>query len=322
MKIAISFLMLCCSFVGFSQEQSSNYRIKKVAVKDSIKIDSISINPSKFVIKTNDNKVLDSTLYTIDFSKAILRFKQPIETDTIQIEYLRYPNFLTKVYKQLDDDVVVENTTGLQQLYRLENTNKRNLFTPFDGLTTSGSISRGVTIGNNQNSVLNSELDLQISGKLSDKVSLRASIQDANIPLQESGYSQRLDEFDQVFIELFSDNWNIRAGDIDLVNNNSYFANFTKRVQGLLVNANLSENTSVFASGALVRGQFTTTQFTAQEGNQGPYKLTGPNNELFILIVSGSETVYVNGVPLERGENNDYIIDYNCLLYTSPSPRD
>ena len=61
---------------------------------------------------------------------------------------------------------------------------------------------------------------------------MRASIQDANIPLQESGYSQRLDEFDQVFIELFSDDWNIRAGDIDLTNTNSYFANFTKRVQG------------------------------------------------------------------------------------------
>ena len=109
-----------------------------------------------------------------------------------------------------------------------------------------------MTIGNNQNSVLNSELDLQISGKISDKVSLRASIQDANIPLQESGYSQRLDEFDQVFIELFSDNWNIRAGDIDLVNNDSYFAQFTKRVQGLLVNVNLGDDdakTNLFASG-------------------------------------------------------------------------
>ena len=207
-------------------------------------------------------------------------------------------------------------------MYRLENTNKRETFTPFDGLTTSGSISRGVTIGNNQNSVLNSELDLQISGKLSDKVSLRASIQDANIPLQESGYSQRLDEFDQVFIELFSDDWNIRAGDIDLVNTSSYFANFSKRVQGLLVNANINEKMSVFASGALVRGQFTTAQFTAQEGNQGPYKLRGPNNELFVLIVSGSETVYVNGVPLERGENNDYIIDYNAgeIIFNSTFP--
>src|SRR5690606_15030916 len=163
--------------------------------------------------------------------------------------------------------------------------------------------------------VLRSELDLQISGKLNDKVSLRASIQDANIPLQESGYSQRLDEFDQVFIELASDKWNIRAGAIDLQNNNSYFANFSKRVQGLLVNANLGNDdsqTNVFAAGALVRGQFTRSQFTAQEGNQGPYKLQGPNNELFVLIVSGSETVFVNGVAVERGENADYIIDYNA----------
>ena len=322
MRNTLLFLLILCSFLSFSQENSSNYRKKRMAVRDSILIDSVSINPSRFVVKTKNNKILDSTLYTIDFSKALLKFKQSIDIDSIEVEYLRYPEFLTKVYKQLDDKVIVERSSDLRQLYRLENTNKRDEFTPFDGLTTSGSISRGVTIGNNQNSVLNSELDLQISGKLSDKVSLRASIQDANIPLQESGYSQRLDEFDQVFIELFSDDWNIRAGDIDLVNTKSYFANFSKRVQGLFVNANLSDKTSVFASGALVRGQFTTTQFTAQEGNQGPYKLSGPNNELFVLIVSGSETVYVNGVPLERGENNDYIIDYNAgeIIFNSTFP--
>jgi len=322
MKNSLLFLLILCSFWGYSQEKSRSFRKKRVAVKDSILIDSVSINPSKFLIKTKNNLVLDSTLYTVDFAKALLRFNQPIDIDTIQIEYLRYPKFLTTVYRQLDDKVIVDRSSNFKQLYRLENTTKQDVFKPFDGLTTSGSISRGVTIGNNQNSVLNSELDLQISGKLSDKVSLRASIQDANIPLQESGYSQRLDEFDQVFIELFSNDWNIRAGDIDLVNTNSYFANFSKRVQGLLVNANINDKTSIFAAGALVRGQFTTAQFTAQEGNQGPYKLRGPNNELFVLIVSGSETVYVNGVPLERGENNDYIIDYNAgeIIFNSTYP--
>lgn len=323
MKQTLLFLVLLSSLLGFSQENSGSLKKKRLAVKDTIKIDSVSINPLKFIVKTKGGKILDSTLYFVDYSKSILRFKQSIEVDTIEIEYLRYPKFLTKVYRQLDEDVIVDRSSaGTETLYKLQNSNSRSNFTPFDGLTTSGSISRGVTIGNNQNSVLNSELDLQISGKLSDKVSLRASIQDANIPLQESGYSQRLDEFDQVFIELFSDNWNIRAGDIGLVNTNSYFANFSKRVQGLLVNANLSDKTSVFASGALVRGQFTTTQFTAQEGNQGPYKLRGPNNELFVLIVSGSETVYVNGVPLERGENNDYIIDYNAgeIIFNSTFP--
>ncbi|MUU78591.1 hypothetical protein [Winogradskyella endarachnes] len=320
MKNSLLFILLIISFLGFSQEQEGNYRVKKVAVTDSIKIDSISINPSRFKVKTN--KIIDSTLYTVNFTTAILRFKQPTEIDTIQIEYLRYPLFLTKVYKQLDKSIIVNRSSQSQPLYQLKNTTKNNTYTPFDGLTTSGSISRGITIGNNQNSVLNSELDLQISGKLSDKVSLRASIQDANIPLQENGYSQRLDEFDQVFIELFSEDWNIRAGDIDLVDTNSYFANFSKRVQGLLVNAKLSDKTSVYASGALVRGQFTTTQFTAQEGNQGPYKLSGSNDELYVLVVSGSETVYVNGLPLERGENNDYIIDYNAgeIIFNSTFP--
>jgi hypothetical protein len=322
MKIAVAILFFTLSFVSFSQEKSRNYRVKKIVVKDTIKIDSISINPNVFRVKTKDNKLLDSTLYNIDFVKSILQFKQPTHLDTIIVEYLRYPNFITKTYKQLDESIIVKNTKGRQRLYQLQQTTRKNTFTPFDGLTTSGSISRGVTIGNNQNSVLNSELDLQISGKLSDKVSLRASIQDANIPLQENGFSQRLDEFDQVFIELFSEAWRIRAGDIDLQNTNSYFAGFSKRVQGLLVNADLSEKTSVFASGALVRGQFTRSQFTAQEGNQGPYKLTGQNGELFVLVVSGSETVYVNGVALQRGENKDYVLDYNAgeLRFNSTFP--
>lgn len=322
MKIAIRFLFLLCCCCGFSQQTNSNLRTKKLIVKDSIRLDSVSINSARFKLTTKSNIVLDSSYYTIDFSKALIVFKKPAPTDSIIVEYLRYPDFLTKTYRQLDDKVIVENTKNLQRLYKLNQSTLNRTFTPFEGLNTSGSISRGVTIGNNQNSVLNSELDLQISGKLSEKVTLRASIQDANIPLQESGYSQRLDEFDQVFIELLSEDWRIRAGDIDLTNTNSYFANFTKRVQGLLVDVNLSENTNVFASGALVRGQFTTSRFTAQEGNQGPYKLRGPNNELFVLIVSGSETVYVNGVPVERGENKDYIIDYNAgeIIFNSTFP--
>ena len=325
MKFFIGLLIILVSFCGFSQSQNSIYKTKKVAVKNTIKIDSVSINSNSFSIRKKDNTIIDSTYYSVDFAKATLKFKKPIETDSIIINYLNFPEFLTKTYKQLDDNIIVENNDQNQTLYTLSQPNTNNDFIPFDGLTTSGSISRGVTVGNNQNSVLNSELDLQITGKLNDKVSLKASIQDANIPLQESGYSQRLDEFDQVFIELFSDNWNIRAGDIDLVNADSYFANFSKRVQGLNLKLKLGEDdtqTNLFAAGAIVRGQFTTSQFIAQEGNQGPYKLQGPNGELFVLIVSGSETVYVNGIPAKRGEDQDYIIDYNAgeIIFNSTFP--
>lgn len=325
MRFVLGLMLVLWSCCALAQDTSSNYKTSKFAVKDSIKIDSVSINPSKFILKTNTNQVLDSTFYEVDFAKAVLRLKKPVETDSIIIEYLKYPDFLTRKYALLSKDLIVSNPSAMNRLYQINQSNNNKTFTPFEGLNTSGSISRGVTIGNNQNSVLNSELDLQISGKLSDKVTLRASIQDANIPLQQSGYSQRLDEFDQVFIEVFSDRWNIRAGDIDLVNTNSHFASFSKRVQGLAVNVKLDQpesTTNMFASGALVRGQFTTSRFTAQEGNQGPYKLRGPSNELFVLIVSGSETVYVNGVPLKRGENEDYIIDYNAgeIIFNSTFP--
>lgn len=315
MKFTVFFSICLIGVCGWSQDHDSNYRTKTIAVNDTIVVDNVGINPNYFSVKYKNGTLITPSYYNINFPKGILTFIKPIETDSIIVEYLKFPDFLTKTYQQLNTNIIVENTTNLQTLHKLSQSNTTKTFVPFDGLSTSGSISRGVTIGNNQNSVLNSELDLQITGKLNDKVSLRASIQDANIPLQESGYSQRLDEFDQVFIELYSDKWNIRAGDIDLENPTSYFANFSKRVQGLSINATLGNDqtkTHLFAAGALVRGQFTRSQFTAQEGNQGPYKLQGPNGELYVLIVSGSETVYVNGSAVKRGENNAYIIDYNA----------
>ena len=54
----------------------------------------------------------------------------------------------------------------------------------FEGLKTKGFISRGLTSGNNQNAVTNAALDLEISGKLSNKVTLKANIWDTNIPIE------------------------------------------------------------------------------------------------------------------------------------------
>lgn len=308
------------------QGQTKNRRTKKVAVKDSIVLDTVSINPFQFRVLDTQRMPIDTIAYRVDFAKAILYLdRSKITTDSIHINYTKYPEFLTKKYSGFNTSVIVENPIDIDKIVSLSSNKEVKNTRLFDGLNTSGSISRGVTVGNNQNTVLNSELDLQISGKISQNVTLRASIQDANIPIQESGYSQRLDEFDQVFIELESKNWKIRAGDVNLENTSTDFMRFQKKVQGVGITANLpseNSNTTLFAAGALVRGRYTQSRFQGQEGNQGPYKLTGPNEELFILIVSGSETVYVNGLPVQRGENNDYVIDYNAgeITFTSKFP--
>jgi hypothetical protein len=322
------YLLLLNSFTGLrAQEFSTQHKIKKIiASKNGVQLDSVSLNSSFFKLENNKGKSIDTSFYKIDFQKSVLKFKPnfPYYNDTLTVRFLKFPDFLTKEYSIYDKRRVVSNNATLGDLYKVNFATTKK-YVPFDGLTTSGSLTRGITIGNNQNSVLNSALDLQISGKISDKVTLRASIQDNNIPLQEGGYSQKLDEFDQIFIELSSDKWNIRAGDLFLENRTSKFLNFNKKVQGLSSRfefGNTNSKTTVFASAALVRGKYAKSTFVGQEGNQGPYKLRGANGELYVLVISGSERVYVNGILLTRGENNDYVIDYNAgeIKFTSIFP--
>lgn len=312
---------------NYAQEVHTLYKNKQIiATLDTIKIDSVSINPIFFKLLDSKSVAIDTSFYKVNFQKGKLIFNKnaPLINDSITVRFLKLPDILTKEYSIYNKNQVVSNNATLGNLYKIESNSFKKVI-PFDGLSTSGSITRGITVGNNQNAVVNSALDLQITGKISDKVSLRASIQDSNIPLQQGGYSQKLDEFDQIFIELFSDKWSVRAGDLFLENRQSKFLNFNKKVQGLSTNFEFgtSENkTTVFASAALVRGQYAKSNFVGQEGNQGPYKLKGQNGELFILVISGSERVFVNGILLKRGENNDYTIDYNAgeIVFTSLFP--
>jgi len=318
LKKGIHIVLLIIPLLALGQKLPSGFQKKwvQVAGRDSLRIDSVSIQPFGFKVFDLNGQPVGTDGYSVDFPKALLILKNGalIKSDSIAVYFLPYPKYLTRVYQVFDDSLIVNRAQNLERVYSLENKAKKS-FVPFDGLNTSGSITRGVTVGNNQNSVLKSELDLQISGELGNGVTLRASIQDNNIPIQENGFSQRLDEFDEVFIELFTKDWNVRAGDVNLINPDSYFSRFQKKVQGVYAGGTIQKGaskTSLFGSGAIVRGQFARSNLQGREGNQGPYKLQGPNGELFVLIVSGSETVYVNGLALKRGEDNDYVIDYNA----------
>ena len=47
------------------------------------------------------------------------------------------------------------------------------------------------------------------------------------------------------------------------------------------------------------------------EGTLGPYRIPGPQNERFVIIMANSERVFYDGRLLQRGFNYDYVIDYN-----------
>ena len=161
-----------------AQQITTPYKTIKIPVsRDTIHLEKTSINSSFFKVSDTRANVVDSTFYFVNFQKGTIIFKEnfPKSIDSISINYLKFPDYLTKEYAIYDDSRVVNNDSGENNLYKVSNDAAKK-FVPFDGLNTSGSITRGVTIGNNQNAVVNSNLDLQITGKISDRVSLRASI--------------------------------------------------------------------------------------------------------------------------------------------------
>lgn len=314
----IFFLTTMTFSVGLKAQQINSLKIlKKIAfTNDTIRLEKVSINTINFKLLEANDEIIDSSFYKINYQKAYILFNEKYikKSDSLTINYQKFPEFLTKEYNIYNSERLVPNESGDFDLYKINDAITKKT-KPFDGLATAGSITRGITVGNNQNSAVNSNLDLQITGKLSDKLSIKASIEDSNVPLRNGGYSQKLNQFDQIFIELFSDQFSIRAGDLFLENRKSKFLNFNKKVQGLFANVAIGKpekNTKIFASAALVQGQYAQSNFVGQEGNQGPYKLRGANAELYILVVAGTENVFVNGILLKRGEKEDYIIDYNA----------
>lgn len=195
----------------------------------------------------------------------------------------------------------------------------------FGNINSNGSIIRGITFGNNQGQSVQSSLDLQISGQLSKDVSILASISDHNLPIQADGYTQTLEEFDKIYIQLnIKKNSILRAGHIDRIDDTTYFGRYQRKSLGLQFQTitGTENKTYLDFSAGIARSEFFRIRFQGVEGNQGPYRLTGKNGEQFITILSGSEQVFIDGILMKRGENLDYVINYNTgeITFTSFRP--
>lgn len=190
------------------------------------------------------------------------------------------------------------------------------------GINKTGSITRGISMGNSQDVIVNSSLNLQMNGKLQDNLFIAAAISDNNIPIQPDGYSQQLREFDKVFIKIYNENQALQAGDIDIEKPEGYFMVLNRKVQGFNYQANFNinkQNNTRYKTqlcGASAKGKFSRNIIQGIEGNQGPYRLKGNSNETYIVILAGSEKIYIDGRKLTRGQDNDYVIDYNASELT------
>jgi len=316
--------------------QLTNQRKKAIAIKgnDTIKIDSLSIFPQSFNLKTSTGKVLDSNYYKLEPAEGILILnsaklkKDSIRSDSVYCTYKVFPFLLTQTHEHKNNNTIHPTRYGQNQayLYQVGQSNGSN--DPFDlgTLNKSGSISRGVTFGNSQNLTVNSALNLQLAGKLSNNVNVLVSATDNSLPIQPEGNTATLQDFDKVFIKLYNKNTSLIAGDYELNSPTSYFMKFYKKAEGGLFSTRFivgpEKDSSkvaylkVTGGGGISKGKFARNEITPIDGNMGPYRLTGTDNENYIVVLSGTEMVYLDGQLMQRGQNNDYSIDYNNAQVT------
>jgi hypothetical protein len=321
-------LLFSVSLTGFLHAQHlNNLRERHFTYSpDTIHLDSLSIIPGSEIIYLNDNVVSDTSLYTIDYPHSLLYFKKTFE-DTLKITYRIFPYNFARVFQNKDSKLLQPDEKGVVNpfLFRPEK-NDLEVFN-LEGLNKNGSISRGMNFGNTQDLSVTSHMNLQLAGKINENVSILAAITDNNIPIQPDGNTHQLQDFDQVYIQVFDDRSKLTAGDFQLSRPNSYFMNFYKRAQGghfaTAVPGNSmglkSGNLKISSAAAVSKGKFARNMIQGMEGIQGPYRLTGAENETFIIVLSGTEAVFIDGVMMKRGQEHDYIIDYNTaeLTFTS-----
>ena len=263
---------------------------------------------------------LDTTQFALDARTGDLQLNldpRPQVTDMLVAVYRTLPfedHDRTFARRRIED---TPDTLGRRRVVEAERPNDDPLFGDTPRLRRRGSISRGIVAGNRRDVSIESGLRMELSGEIAAGVEVQAVLTDENTPIQPEGTTQRLSDFDRVYVQLDTRQGQARLGDIDLAFTGTEFAPYVRKLQGAAVTAQAPALFSgAFAggeatiAGATARGLFRSQDLVPVEGVQGPYRLEGRDGEQFIIVIAGSERVYLNGQLLTRGESADYVIDY------------
>ncbi|KQC08896.1 MAG: hypothetical protein APR54_00365 [Candidatus Cloacimonas sp. SDB] len=247
----------------------------------------------------NDSIVFVSDLdYKLYGENNVLKFLRPL--GYVTIEYQIYPEELIKRYSTFQ---IIEYSDSI----RIE-TIHQSRDAPFTDsqLTISGNKTISISVSNEKDFELDQSLYLRIYGKLSDNLNVEAQLTDSESPITPEGDSREISTLDQVFFRLFGKQYEIAFGDLELEMSRTNFTNFTPKFEGL--KAGWFGQNGIYGALAVSKGKRIRIEFYGVNGKQGPYYLS-VNGSRGVLVVPGSEKVYLNGLLISRGD--DYTIDYS-----------
>jgi len=286
--------------------------------------------PDVFVIAGSDSVRVDGRPltrgvdYEIDYDRGTITVVSAIAAaDSVAITYRFMPLNLKKIHRRavLESLAVLPPGFAEDALQLVRPDAAADPPPPSYGLSIGGAKTFGITVGSNRDASLEQSLRLNISGRVTRDVSVVAYLSDQNTPLVPEGDTEELRALDKVLIEIEGENVSATMGDYALEIDGGPLANFRRDETGAMLTASLGR-TDVTLAGARSAGQFKTLTFRGVDGKQGAYLLQDEAGGTGISVVAGSERVWVNGVRMRRGRDNDYVIDYGggAIEFTEHRP--
>ena len=275
----------------------------------SLKDDSTK---TKSVIKIPEHQFVNNLDYKISFHNKITNpqhsyqhyivINNPMIYNSLSIEYALFPEKYFVNYR-LYEPITVSDSLKIKTIKK----NWENFLLDNKNLNITGNKTISVAVSNQDNVDINQSLFLRIDGELSPNMMVQAQLNDSQSPISSEGDSRELSSLDQVYFKVYGKQYEIAFGDLDLEITGTQFINYNPKFEGLKISYFDKQEASIAA--AISKGISTTIVFNGIEGKQGPYYLKPDNIYTNVQVLPGSETIWLNGLKVERG--SDYKIDYN-----------
>lgn len=321
--LGLAILFTCPDYISAQSKYYSRIVQDTILINFSNKyqISQINIIPFTETVQLR-NSVLRKSDYNFDYVLASFNLSDSLQYSIFDTLIVIYQTINIPLLREYKKRTLVTRYSEERQDTILVPQSILSSFSPSSifgsEMEKSGTLVRGFTVGTTKDFTLTSGLRLQLAGKLSQDIEIVAALTDENTPIQPSGNTERLEELDKVFIQLKHPNAVGTFGDYQIQKRQGEFGVINRKLQGLLGEFNYDANSAYF-SVASSRGKFVSNSFNGSDGVQGPYRLTGINGEREIIAIAGTEKVFLDGIEMKRGENNDYVIEYsNAQLIFTP----
>jgi len=279
-----------------------------------------------FVIPGSDSVTVDGRIlhrgddYRINTLRGSIILVEPATGgEALVVRFSRYPFSFSPVFaSRFPEGVPPLSVSVSPHLGRERKTERR--VDPYR-LRVSGSKTVGFSVGSDRGLGIDQSLKVTMVGTIAQDLEVSAFLTDDNLPVQPEGNTEELKHLDKVSVQVKSRHAEVQLGDFETGFGWSQFSSFQRELRGAMAKVGVSDQ--VFRiGGGIAKGRFKTASIIGREGVQGPYELLPARRFNAVIVLPGTETVYLDGRLLKRGSENDYTVDYNrgTVTFTEKVP--